>query len=260
MLKRKLSTLMVYATFPTTLLFTSFLLHEIFSGTGVAKVASLLIGIWVLDHSVNTIIKYVVRRDRPEEMQSIPIEMFDYSFPSWHSESTFAFFAGLLLFHPAWWTVLLLAVPVIVGYNRIYMKHHYPSDVIGGFTIGGGIAALCRIFPIIAENITPSILYWLGGGNLILIFIVLMFILFGPFSTLVYLKDEESLSSAVKGIPTLYMIIVGFIFSTAFLLLNLWLGIKTGNIYLVFVAIGAGGLNGVTSLREIIDFMKEWKE
>jgi len=217
-------------------------------------------GIWVLDHAVNTIIKYLVRRDRPEEMQSIPIEMFDYSFPSWHSESTFAFFVGLFLFHPTWWTVLLLALPVIVGYNRIYMKHHYPTDVLGGFAVGGGIAALCRIYPMIAEKISPSILYWLGGENPILILIVLMFLLFGPFSILVHLKDEESLSSAVKGIPTLYMIIVGFTFSAAFLILNLWLGIQTGNIYLIFVALGAGGLNGVTSLREIIDFMKEWNK
>ncbi len=257
MLKKKISTLMVYATFPTTLLLTSFLLHEFFLGTGIASVAKILIGIWVLDHAVNTIVKYVVRRDRPEEMQNIPVDLFDYSFPSWHSESTFAFFLGLALFHPAWWTILLMIVPVMVGYNRIYMKHHYPSDVIGGFAIGAGIATICRIYPMIAEKISPSILYWLGGGNPILIFITLMFILFGPFSVLIYLKDEESLSAAAKGVPTLYMVTVGFVFSAAFLLLNLWLGIHTESIYLVFVAIGAGGLNGITSLREIIDFIKK---
>lgn len=251
---------MVYATFPTTLLFASFLLHEIFLGTGIAKVATILIGIWVLDHAVNTIIKYIVRRDRPEEMQSIPVDLFDYSFPSWHSESTFAFFVGLVLFHPSWWTILLLIVPIMVGYNRVYMKHHFVSDVLGGFVIGTGVASLCRIYPIIAKKIASSILYWLGGGNPILIFIILMFILFGPFSILVYLKDEESLSAAAEGAPTLYMVTVGFVFSAAFLILNLGLGIKTGNIYLVFVAIGSGGLNGITSLREIIDFTKKQRE
>ncbi len=59
-----------------------------------------------------------------------------YSFPSSHAANTFA--------QALWWgwiyprsMVLWLVLAFIIGYSRIYIGVHYPSDVLGGWVIGG---------------------------------------------------------------------------------------------------------------------------
>lgn len=64
------------------------------------------------------------------------------SFPSGHTSNTTAFVVVALLFCGRWaWS--LLAVPLIVGYSRVYTGAHWPSDVALSFVIGALIALLC---------------------------------------------------------------------------------------------------------------------
>jgi undecaprenyl-diphosphatase len=47
---------------------------------------------------------------------------------------------------------LWLLIPLIIGYTRIYLGYHYPSDVLGGWILGGILAtsfyfALRRLLP-----------------------------------------------------------------------------------------------------------------
>lgn len=40
------------------------------------------------------------------------------------------------------WAPLWFLLPLIIGYTRIYLGYHYPSDVLGGWAMGAAVAAL----------------------------------------------------------------------------------------------------------------------
>ena len=67
------------------------------------------------------------------------------SFPSNHAAniSTFAIFTALVFgVNPMVSFLLILAFSV--GFSRIYLAAHFPSDVLAGFFIGAVIALSCR--------------------------------------------------------------------------------------------------------------------
>ncbi len=40
----------------------------------------------------------------------------------------------------AWWLL-----PLVIGYTRVYLGYHYPSDVMAGWLVGGCVAALALL-------------------------------------------------------------------------------------------------------------------
>ncbi len=63
------------------------------------------------------------------------------SFTSSHAANIFAAAFFLSFFFPRL-RYLLLAVALLVGFSRIYIGVHYPSDVLGGALLGVGCASL----------------------------------------------------------------------------------------------------------------------
>jgi undecaprenyl-diphosphatase len=79
------------------------------------------------------------------------------SFPSGHVIDTMSVAVLLTLFYPrrGW---LAFLVPLIVGYSRIYVGSHWPSDVIASYFIGAGSTLLLATFGELAwQKIAPKL-------------------------------------------------------------------------------------------------------
>ena len=92
-------------------------------------------------------LKYVVNRPRPfVEYPSSIIKRDDvgpYSFPSGHTTSAFATATAISLSYKKWYiTVPAYVYAAFVGYSRMRLGAHYPSDVFGGIITGIGSGLL----------------------------------------------------------------------------------------------------------------------
>lgn len=121
-------------------------------------IASFEAGVMILGNACNWIIKNLVRRQRPSVKHLVFADGF--SFPSGHSLGSMTLFGCLFII-----TLLLVKnkklkiclntlwvlFPLIIGYTRIYLHVHYPSDVFGGWLEGIafvliGYAILLRVY------------------------------------------------------------------------------------------------------------------
>jgi membrane-associated phospholipid phosphatase len=92
-------------------------------------------------------LKHAVNRDRP--YVTYPYLYYDGpaggpSFPSGHTSSAFALATSLSLNFRKWYIIVPSYLYASgIGYSRMYLGVHYPSDVLAGALIGTGSAILC---------------------------------------------------------------------------------------------------------------------
>ncbi|MGH7156633.1 MAG: phosphatase PAP2 family protein [Candidatus Saccharimonadales bacterium] len=99
----------------------------------------------IIAFSLNTLLKWLLRRARPDELNVKTLGMQSYSFPSGHAFGTVIFY-GLF----AYLGIKYISNPVdilvatmmgvlifLIGISRVYLGAHYPSDVVGGWLLGG---------------------------------------------------------------------------------------------------------------------------
>lgn len=125
--------------------FTAGLIHDnkAFKQKAAYTAAAIL-----LNTASTSLLKNVVKRERPYNTHTgiFPDKIkSDYAFPSGHTSSAFATATSLALATKKWY----VAVPAFawsagVGYSRIYVGQHYPSDVIMGALVGTGSAFICH--------------------------------------------------------------------------------------------------------------------
>jgi membrane-associated phospholipid phosphatase len=90
-------------------------------------------------------IKYSVNRPRPITLNDPTIKPSetetDLSFPSGHVSLAFSTATALCLKYPKWYVIVPSSLwACSVGYSRMNLGVHYPSDVVAGAILGAGSA------------------------------------------------------------------------------------------------------------------------
>lgn len=107
--------------------------------------------LWVISTTaigggLNFLIKFAYQRPRPSIEHLV--EASHYSFPSGHSMASIIFYGSLIvLVHlllknktlQYGLTILLVLLIILIGTSRVYVGVHYPTDILGGFLLGGSL-------------------------------------------------------------------------------------------------------------------------
>lgn len=93
------------------------------------------------------VLKLAFDRPRPS-FDAHPVWVYSQSFPSGHAGNSMITFGAIALFAlPGRWRtrglVAAIILAVLVGATRPMIGVHWPTDVIGGWVVGGGWLALC---------------------------------------------------------------------------------------------------------------------
>ncbi len=109
--------------------------------------SSKIIGSLLINTSITLGLKYTINRHRPFDSYPTSIQPYSRetspSFPSGHTSTAFALATSVSLQNKKWYVVIpAFAWATSVGYSRLYLGEHYPTDVLVGAAIGIGSAYL----------------------------------------------------------------------------------------------------------------------
>lgn len=116
--------------------------------TGLTMALALLIGLLVC----NLTLKPLVARMRPFDYQllhfgkEIPLLIStptDFSFPSGHTNASFAAATALLL-HNRKAGIPAMVLAALIAFSRLYLYVHYPTDVLASIALGAFVAFLAN--------------------------------------------------------------------------------------------------------------------
>ena len=110
---------------------------------GAASLAGMLLGLLV----TNLTLKPLVARLRPwvvmEEFAALVTSSDLNSFPSGHTCAAFAFAVALAVTLPQKWAkAAALIAAALMGFSRLYVGVHFPTDVLAGAVIGAACGLL----------------------------------------------------------------------------------------------------------------------
>ena len=96
---------------------------------------------------ISTSLKHAINRTRPfvtyPDIQKVT-SGGSPSFPSGHTSDAFSTATSLSLAFPKWYVIApSYMYASAVGYSRMHLGVHYPSDVLAGALVGAGSAFLC---------------------------------------------------------------------------------------------------------------------
>lgn len=107
---------------------------------------------------LSRVLKELYGRERPDHGLQL-VEAHGYSFPSSHATVAVALLGALYFWlwsHPgrlrlkASLAFIVLLMSLLIGFSRMYLGVHYPSDVTAGFALGAAVVLVC--IPIVSNS------------------------------------------------------------------------------------------------------------
>lgn len=101
--------------------------------------------IFLLSSYLNVCLKDLFQQVRPFELEP-GVKLADaegYSLPSNHSQSAVVVWAGVATWaQKTWFWALAIGLIVLIGFSRLYLGVHFPTDVLAGWAIGAVLLVL----------------------------------------------------------------------------------------------------------------------
>jgi undecaprenyl-diphosphatase len=108
--------------------------------------------------SLVEVLKVLVHRARPPLGGMLGPQVFDFSFPSGHTASStvLCILGALLLARAERWssarrlsvTTVGYVVAVLIGFSRVYLGYHWPTDVVGAWLLAMIVVSIGMVFVI----------------------------------------------------------------------------------------------------------------
>ena len=144
-------------------LFDSFFIIVTSLGDGLFFLAAFPLLLWCVNYrlglhivllcslsaSCNSMLKNLFSQPRPFELDpSVMIASAGgYGLPSGHAQQSLVFWGSLA---PAvsrkWYRTAVIAAVALIGFSRVYLGVHFPTDVLAGWALGGIFLVLHRAF------------------------------------------------------------------------------------------------------------------
>ena len=118
--------------------------------------------VYLLSVYVNTGLKDLFQHPRPFELDPT-VKLHDasgYGLPSGHSQSAVVVWGNIAAaFRKTWLWVLAILLMLLIGFSRIYLGVHFPTDVLGGWAVG-------VVFLAAYLTLEPRVETWLKDSSL----------------------------------------------------------------------------------------------
>jgi len=96
--------------------------------------------IFLLSAYLNLAFKDMLAQPRPFILEPglNLIEASGYGLPSGHAQGSLVFFGMLaLLIRKRWFTAISMILILLIAFSRVYLGVHFPTDILGGWVLGG---------------------------------------------------------------------------------------------------------------------------
>ena len=125
-------------------------------------VGARLIFVFLLSAYVNIVLKDMFAHPRPFELDpTVKLHHIEgYGLPSGHAQSAVVVWGAIAAgVHKTWLWVVAVLLMVLIGFSRIYLGVHFPTDVLGGWAVGA-------VLLVVYWALEPRIEAWLKRTSL----------------------------------------------------------------------------------------------
>ena len=163
---------------------------------------AVLVIFFMLSNSTNIMLKELFQHPRPFDLNpDLKLSQADgYGLPSGHAQmSVTAWGAIAISVRKIWFTIVAIVLILLIGFSRVYLGVHFPTDVLIGWIIG---LILLAIYVITRSPLER----WISGLNL---WLQLLLAVAVPLILLLFNQTNDAITSA----GTLFGISVGLVFA-----------------------------------------------